>query len=194
MDQPVYTTYQISQYLSVDITTVMSWIDDGKLSAYKTPGGHRRVPHRDFIEFLNKYKMPIPEGLNGGTRKVLVVDDEPQVARLVERTIKKIDPTIDVQIASDGFEAGRKLESYTPDLVVLDINLPGVDGFKICKNIRASEDTKNIKILAISGAAGDENKRKILACGADEFMAKPFDINSFSVSIKRLLSLRTKVA
>ncbi len=192
MDQPVYTTFQISQYLSVDITTVMSWIDDGKLSAYKTPGGHRRVPHRDFIEFLNKYKMPIPEGLTGGTRKVLVVEDEPQMSRLVERTIKKIDSSIDIQIASDGFEAGRKLESYTPDLVVLDINLPGVDGFKICKNIRASEDTKNIKILAVSGAVGDENKRKILSCGADEFMAKPFEINSFSVLIKRLLNLRSK--
>lgn len=189
MDQPVYTTFQISQYLSVDITTVMSWIDDGKLSAYKTPGGHRRVPHRDFLEFLKKYKMPVPQGLPGGARKVLVVDDEPQMVRMVVRYIKKIDGSLEIETAEDGFEAGRKMESYTPDLVILDLNLPGIDGFKVCKNIRAS-DKKDVKILAMSGQGSDENRRKIISCGADEFVAKPFDMDAFAVLIRRLLDLK----
>ncbi len=192
MDQPVYTTYQISQFLSVDITTVMTWIDDGKLAAYKTPGGHRRVPHKDFLEFLKKYKMPVPSGLSGGAKKVLVVDDEQPIIRLVDRFIKKIDETLQVDSATDGFEAGRKLESDTPDLVILDLNLPGMDGYKVCKNIRAADKKKNIKILAISGQATEETKRKILGCGADEFLPKPFEMEVFAQSVRRLLDLKSK--
>jgi excisionase family DNA binding protein len=192
MNQPVYTTFQISQYLSVDITTVMSWIDAGKLTAYKTPGGHRRVPHKDFLEFLKKYKMPVPSEILNPSPKVLVVDDEPSVQKLVQRFIKKIDENVEITSATDGFEAGRKLESGTPDLVILDLNLPGMDGFKVCKNIRAAESTKDVKILAISGEGTDENKRKILSCGANEFMAKPFDPDSFATLIRKLLDLKQK--
>jgi excisionase family DNA binding protein len=193
MDQPVYTTFQISQYLSVDITTVMSWVDDGKLSAYKTPGGHRRVLQSDFLEFLRKYRMPVPAALGGtANRKVLIVDDEPQTLRLINRLIKKIDEKLGIDMAADGFEAGRKLEVFAPDLVVLDLNLPGIDGFKVCKTIRSGERSKRTKILAISGSNSDENRKRILSCGADEFMAKPFEADAFAVAIKRLLDIRSK--
>src|SRR5690348_12569296 len=74
--QAVYTTFEISRFLAVDITTVMAWTDQGKLSAYKTPGGHRRVPGTDLLAFLLRYKMPVPQELQKGSRRVLLVDDD----------------------------------------------------------------------------------------------------------------------
>lgn len=185
----IYTTYEISQSLQVNITTVMSWINQGKLLAYKTPGGHRRVFHDDLIAFLKKYKMPIPPEFQKKYKRVLVVDDDPQVARLINRLLKKIDAKLEIETAKDGFEAGRLVEIFSPDLVILDLMLPGVDGFTVCQKIRKDKKKKDVKILAISGQNTKENEAKVLKCGADAFLAKPFQVEVFNKFISRLLSL-----
>ena len=188
MEDQIFTTYEISRALSVDITTVMSWIDQGKLSAYKTPGGHRRVPKSDLLHFLKKYKMPIPLGLKHDEKRALIVDDDEQIIRLILRVLKKWDPKLKVETAKDGFEAGQKLESFSPHLVVLDLMLPGINGFRICKNIRSNKKTKEIKILAISGENTEETRKNFLNYGADGFLAKPFSIETFNHTINKLLS------
>ena len=187
MIKPVYTTFDISRFLSVDITTVMKWVDEGKIPAYKTPGGHRRVTHANFIDFLERFNMPVPPALAKQGRNVLVVEDDVATLRLFDRFLKKTDPEIVVEKARDGFEAGQKLESFHPDLVILDINLPGVDGFRVCKTIRSTEKTRRTRILAVSGHSTPDRRSKILQCGADEFLAKPFSLDVFSEKIKELI-------
>ncbi len=177
MDEQVYTTYQISKICSVDITTIMAWVDDGKLRAYRTPGGHRRVLHRDLVSFLKKYNMPIPRDVREGGQKVLIVDDEPMTVRLITRALAKIDKDLQIETAHDGFEAGQKLETFHPDLVILDILLPGVDGFRVLKNIRNHKNNQNIKICVISGVDIETTKAKALKAGADAFIAKPFNFD-----------------
>ncbi len=186
MPKSILTTFEISKYLEADITTVMSWIDDGKIAAYKTPGGHRRVLRKDFVDFLTRHKMPIAPELLRADNNILIVDDDPQILRLLTRLLKKLDEGFAIETAQTGFEAGRKLEKAAPDLVILDLRLPGIDGFEVCKNIRADEKTKHAKILAISGAASEDKKKKILQCGADEFLAKPFTVEEFYDALKKL--------
>jgi len=186
--QRVYTTHKISKFCSVDITTVMAWIDDGKLPAYKTPGGHRRVLQPDLVEFLQRYRMPIPLELQKRGNRVLIVDDDPQIVQSISKILKRLDHT-EIETATDGFEAGRKLETFLPDLVILDLMLPGMDGFQVCKNIRGSKKQQNVKILAITGQDTEENRKRIMSCGATAYMSKPLQGDGLTSKIAALLEL-----
>ena len=189
MKKTVYTTHDISRICCVNISTVMGWIDAGRLPAYKTPGGHRRVQHRALLRFLDEFKMPVPPDLTDGRTRVLVVDDEPQAVEFICKAIRRIGPEIEVAAAADGFEAGRKIESFMPDLVILDIFLPGIDGFRVCRDIRNSPTADRIRILAISGQDSPELRKRILECGADDFLGKPFDMQSLAPKVSALLGI-----
>lgn len=188
MQEPIYTTYQVSQFCRVRLPTVIKWINDGKLAAYKTPGGHRRINKPDLVNFLKKYNMPIPSELAQDLAKILVVDDDPLVVRLLTTILKEGNSKYEIASASDGFSAGSQIMSMHPDLVVLDIKLPGIDGYKVCANIRDNNETSNIKILAVTGYNSPEVKEKIMACGADDFIIKPIDKKDFLKRVKKLLS------
>ena len=83
-----------------------------------------------------------------GKKKILVIDDEPEVGELVSELVKSSFPFIDVKIVYNGFSAGRILSDYFPDMIILDIMLPGVNGFDVCQQIRTSGFLKGTKILA----------------------------------------------
>lgn len=188
MEKKIFTTYDVSQYCSVDLSTVINWIEEGKLLAYKTPGGHRRVKKEDLVHFLKEYQMPIAADLvKRERRRVLIVDDNRTVVDLITRALKKLKRKCEVDSAFDGFEAGRKLVTFEPDLVILDLMLPGIDGFKVCKNIRMDKKTKHIKVLAITGFDSPENRKKIFSSGANDYLAKPLEVSDLLERVEKLL-------
>lgn len=117
----------------------------------------------------------------------MIVDDERAVVDLIVRAIKKLKKKCVVDTAFDGFEAGRRLITFEPDLVILDLMLPGIDGFKVCKNIRMDKKTKHIKVLAITGFDTPENRKKILSSGANDYLAKPFEVSDLLEHVEKLL-------
>jgi len=188
VQKKILTTYDVSQYCSVDLSTVINWIDQGRLLAYKTPGGHRRVKKEDLVHFLKEYQMPIPGDLvNRQKSRILIVDDDRSVVDLIVRAIRKLKKRCEVETAFDGFEAGRKLVAFQPDLVILDLMLPGIDGFKVCRNIRMDKKTKHVKVLAITGFDTQENQKKIFSAGANDYLPKPLEVNELLGHIEKLL-------
>lgn len=180
-----YTTVNISRLLNVTSSTVARWIDGGKLEAFVTPGGHRRVNTGNLKEFLVKHKMPLPREMGTDKKKILVVEDETDVLKAIVRILKAGKEKYRIFTATDGFHAGTLTCGCDPDLIILDIMLPGIDGFKVCELIR--KQNKKIKILAITGYPTEENKKKILNSGADAFLPKPFDMKELSKNVKMLL-------
>src|SRR5258708_19094466 len=188
----LFTTFETAKLLGVDMGTIIDWCQQEKLAAFKTPGGHRRINPQDLLNFLRQYKMPIPPSLSQlSSLKCLVVDDEPEVRRVVAHAIKSLDPDADVDQAGDGFEAGAKALDSFPNLVVLDIGLPGMNGFNVCKRLRADPRFKNTKILAITGRDTPDIKKRILDAGADDYFPKPFDPKELKERLSRLLGLQT---
>lgn len=186
------TTHEISQYLHVDFKTVINWCEEGKLHAYKTPGGHRRVQPDDFLTFLQQYSLPVPpkfEGRVKGTLKILIVDDEEQVRRVIRRSLRRHIPYAELFEAQDGFEAGKLILDTLPHLVILDLKLPGVDGFRVCANIKQDQRFRGTKILAVTGQNTEENKQKIIKEGADDYLPKPFDIKVLIEKVFNLLNI-----
>lgn len=192
---PPLTTREIGRYLHVDLTTVINWCEQGKLRAYKTPGGHRRVQPRNFLEFLQEYGMPVPAEFSQrlkGAIKILIVDDEADIRKVVRRVIKRLIPSAEIFEAQDGFEAGKLASDSLPNLVVLDLKLPGIDGFRVCADFKKDERFEQTKILAITGQDTPENHQRILQTGADDYLPKPFDVSQLREKIERLLDLPKK--
>jgi two-component system, OmpR family, response regulator len=164
-----------------------------------TPGDFRLFSEQQALERINYIRKLINQGKSLDeikrmniekpcSKSVLIVDDDREVSDLIKDVLKgKIDA--DIVVAYDGFVAGKLLGEMIPDLLILDLHLPGVDGFKVCESARQDLRLKHIKILAITGYDSDELSQKITACGADEYLTKPFNIQELFGVISRLLHL-----
>jgi two-component system OmpR family response regulator len=187
MNKQTYTTFDIAKLLDVYPTTVAKWVDEGKLKAFNTPGGHRRVLADDLAVFMRQHKMPIPEELISGQPRILVVDDDPDILKAISSYLGSKDGAYQVFTAADGFAAGQMVAQHRPDLVLLDIKLPGIDGIKVCEQIK--EQYPGTKVVAITGYATQENRERMAKAGADAFLAKPFRMKTVLAIIQELLAV-----
>jgi len=195
MNKKIFTTYEIAQHCHVTPRTVIQWINEGKLKAFRTPGNHSRIETEEFLDFLHRYHMPIPAdvmGDNSGARKrILIVDDDGEVVDSIQRFLKR-EKIYDLEVAFDGFEAGRKFSDFVPDLIILDIRMKGLDGFQLCSSIRGNPKNKNVKMLLISGLIEDKDIRRIRESGADDYLAKPFSNKELRNKVMGLLNLNRR--
>lgn len=105
-------------------------------------------------------------------QRVLIVDDEPRNQRIITETL--YDGCMDLKCVSSGEEALSVMEEFRPDLVLLDIMMPGIDGYEVCKKIRANPKLSLTKVVLVSGKAMIEERLKGYEVGADDYMTKPF--------------------
>lgn len=118
---------------------------------------------------------------------VLIIDDDKAARRMIHKVLRRLWPEADIHEAGDGFDAGQKVATLLPFLVVLDLNLPGVNGVDICRSIRSDERLKQTRVLAITGHAIEESKLEVLEAGADAFLAKPLELQPLRSCLERLL-------
>ena len=188
MKRKAFGTHYIARICQVTPPAVIRWLEDGKISSFTTGGGHRRVWDLDLIAFLKEHNMPIPADLAASAKqKILVVDDEPENRRLINRVIAHHFPEVEVHEAVNGFEAGHKVSALLPTLVVLDLQLPGVNVLDVCRMIRGDERLRKIKILVITGQDVEESRIRALEAGADDFLGKPFPVDELAAGIGRLM-------
>ena len=118
--------------------------------------------------------------------RILVVDDEPEAVELVEFNLKQAGYA--VSTAVDGAEALKKARSQTPDLIVLDVMLPEMDGFEICKTLRDEAPTARTPILMLTAKAAEIDRVLGLELGADDYLTKPFSPRELLLRIKKILA------
>ena len=172
MSDRLYTTNQLAKLFGVVPTTVIDWIEAGKLEAFKTLGGHRRITHLAVLDFLRRHGLPSPPAFAELTPKVVVLDDEPEVLNLFGRILSKGLPKTEVILVDHPVEALMRIGAERPQLVVFDIYMPDMDGFEFCRRLRESL-THSLRLLAISGDSTQETQRRVLDSGADRFLGKP---------------------
>ncbi len=182
----IYTTHEVSRLLHVNPRSVINWIDQNLLPSYRTPGGHRRIRRDDLLTFLRKHQIPTPPSLmDSGNFNVLIVDDEEEITQLMKAYFER-KGGFQVTTVSDGISALLEVGRARPDLLVLDIMIPGVDGVEVCRRIKAGSSASTI-IIAISGQS--ELKEKILQAGADIFLTKPIDFENLYSQVRALLRI-----
>ena len=184
------STFAIAKLLHVDPGSVANWIDRGLLHAHRTPGGHRRVAHEDLLSFVREHQMPVPPELAPAPPRVLVVDDEVAVTQLVARAIETAHPDYEVVQAHDGFAAGTILATLKPDVVVLDLRMPGIDGYEVCRLIKSQGATRHAVVIAVTAYPSWENEERIRRCGAAAYLTKPLDLTALVGEIDRAMANR----
>jgi DNA-binding response OmpR family regulator len=122
---------------------------------------------------------------------VLVADDEPTMLELVARHLRSMDkPKLEVLEASDGDEAWRVAQERLPDLVVLDVMMPGMSGWEVCRKIRQDASLAHTGVLMLTGIGESLNETTSPLFGADDYVDKPFDFQSLDEKIKNVLASR----
>lgn len=122
-------------------------------------------------------------------KKIMIVDDDPNVSLLVEMTLKK-DHKFDLVVCASGEEALEMMKKEKPDLVLLDIMMPGIDGFEVCSRIKSSPETKFVSVIILSSRREVTDKVKGMNIGADDYIVKPFDPDELLSRIKAQLRIR----
>jgi DNA-binding response OmpR family regulator len=117
------------------------------------------------------------DALDSGKRKVLVVDDDEQLVELIVDQLLR-DGRFEVRSVNNGFDAGMTVKEYRPDLIILDVMLPDINGKEVCQRVRTEQSMDEVKIICISGMVEANKVQELRDAGANDFMRKPFDVDA----------------
>jgi len=188
--EDILTVFKASKQCNVSPKTIINWIESGHITAYKTVGGHRRIKQSDLVAFMTKQGIPIPEDMSvEGRTRILVVDDDPIIVETIVQSLEEDEHDYEVISASDGFEAGIQVNHFKPHLLILDIMMPDIKGYEVCKKIKGDEETKDIKIIVLSAYLDEEKFKKMKEHGADVCFSKPLPLPQLKEEVARLLGL-----
>lgn len=183
----VFTTGEVADVCGISQQTVIRCFDTGKLKGFRVPGSRfRRIPRDALIQFMKANNISLDQ-LQVGKKRVLVVDDDPAILEMLVELLER-EGRFEVQTASTGFDAGMRCKEFRPDVIILDYMLPDINGNAVCRTIRADKSMEGVKIIIVSGVVNREDVAKLLECGADDFIQKPFKIDHMINRITELVS------
>ncbi len=148
-DDAVMTTRQVAEALGVSLRTAQLWVENGVLSAWKTAGGHRRISRRSVENLLAERSQALAEQTRGPL-KMLVVEDEPNLLRLYEMNVEAWDLPVELITARNGYEGLVQIGEQHPALLVADLNMPGMDGFKMIESLRENPAYRDLEIIVVT--------------------------------------------
>lgn len=176
-DAELLTPAELAKRLRVSPITLRKWADKGLIQSQTTLGGHRRYPLSEVERLLQRKES------NHSRLRIMIVDDDPFVSAVLQEFLTGRHPSIAVEVAGDGFAAGRKLATFTPDIVLLDLMMPGLNGFEVCRHIKDDPATTQIRVIAMTGYPTEENITRILSAGAEACLSKPVDTGKLLAAI-----------
>ncbi len=186
----VFTTGEAAKICKVSQQTIIRCFDSGQLKGFRVPGSRfRRIPRDQLYSFMKDNGIPT-DALESGKRKVLLVDDDVELVELISDVLDK-DGRFDVRIANNGFDAGMLVKEYGPDLIVLDVMLPDINGKEVCQRVRKDHTPEEVKIICISGMVEEDKIADLKAAGANEFLHKPFEVDTLIDRMCRMLDIET---
>ena len=171
---PLLTTGQAARLCAVDPRTIARWADAGLVLSHRTAGGRRRMLRSDLRAFMRDHGMPVVGDDPAHPVRIAVVDDDARVVKVLLRVLGRIAPGADCRSARDGFSAGALVTSFQPELVFLDIVMPGLSGVEVCEHIRSTPGLAATAVVIVSGNLSDKLRTRLTACGANRFIPKPF--------------------
>lgn len=173
----VFTTGEAAKICKVSQQTIIRCFDNGSLKGFRVPGSRfRRIPREQLYSFMKENGIPT-EALESGKRKLLIVDDDEELVELMVDVFAR-DGRFEIKTANNGFGAGMLVKEFRPDLVILDVMLPDINGKEVCQRVRNDPSMKTVKIICISGMVEQDKIADLMAAGANDFMNKPFSVES----------------
>lgn len=165
------TPAEAAAMMKVSPVTLRAWSQRGLLEADITPGGHRRYSR----EVMERFRRTWNPNSNKGPIRILIVDDDPSLLGFLAEFLGDQGNKTIVETAMNGFDAGQKLLTFRPDVVLMDQMMPGMKGTEVCRRIKELPGNAPIRVLAMSGYLTPEVEQDLLDAGAERCFAKPLD-------------------
>ena len=178
------TTGEVARRCQVSVGTVKNWIEAGQLEAFRTPGGHFRIKSSALQQFQSAFGFPADPD---DRPRILVVDDQREFVDLAIDSLKVLLPDARLEGAGGGYEALLRIGSLQPHVLLLDLRMPGLDGFEVCRRVKEAPASKGTRIVAMTGFVDDQAEARALACGADAFISKRAGVAALVRQVKTLL-------
>ncbi|HND51729.1 MAG TPA: response regulator [Pirellulaceae bacterium] len=189
----VFTTGEAAKICKVSQQTIIRCFDNGTLKGFRVPGSRfRRIPRDQLFAFMRDNGIPT-DALESSKRKLLIVDDDEELVDLLRDAFER-DGRFEIKVANNGFEAGMLVKEFRPDLVVLDVMLPDINGKEVCQRVRSDATLDTVKIICISGMVEQDKVAELRAAGANDFMQKPFTVDRLMERACDLLEIERPVA
>lgn len=155
-DPELCSTREAAALLGVSLRTAQLWVESGVLRAWKTAGGHRRILKSSVNALLQDRKHALEGTVRAGQFKLLIVEDDADLMKLYRLHVEAWGLPIDLIGASNGFEGLIRIGEAKPNLVIADLSMPGMDGFRMIRSLYANPDFKNMDIVVVTALGKDE--------------------------------------
>ena len=169
-----FTTGQIARICGVSIATVQKWVDSGELGSFRIPitAVDRRVPRETLLAFMKKYKVPTDELEPKEHYRVLIAEDDTAYRKQLERIMGDMNKPVKVETVTDGIQALVRAGELKPNLIVLNLRIPGMDSLKMIEFLKTSTEWKGTKTVVLSELTAEE-KAKLEELNTDSIIPKP---------------------
>jgi len=185
------STKQAASIIGVSHRTIQLWVESGILQAWKTAGGHRRITMQSVARLVDQRHAALAPAAAArpapaGRKKLLAVDDDATLLRLYELEMSGWGMEFDMIKASNGFEALIRIGEAKPDLLISDLSMPGMDGFRMIRTLRADAAYADMAIIVVSGL--DKTTVTSMGLPADiPFFSKPVPFPGLRTAVEHVL-------
>ncbi|MFM8324091.1 MAG: response regulator [Pirellulaceae bacterium] len=184
----VFTTGEAAKICKVSQQTIIRCFDNGTLKGFRVPGSRfRRIPRDHLYNFMKENGIPT-DALESGKKKLLIVDDDQDLVDLMSDAFQR-DGRFELRTANNGFDAGMQVKEFRPDIVVLDVMLPDLNGKLVCQHVRSDRSLDSVKILCISGMVEPSKVTELKESGANDFLQKPFTTDTLLERVCDLIEI-----
>jgi len=187
------TTRETAAKLGLSLRTIQLWVESGVLTAWKTAGGHRRISSSSVEELLRQREAALQQRPSGNPLTLVVVEDNQQMLELYEQQIKQWDMPIHLVTASNGFEGLMHIGQWSPDLIISDLDMPGMDGFQMIEALCEKPELGHTQIAVVTGLRPEEIKAKGELPKDIMVYLKPVDFSQLEKLVKNQLNKRSSI-
>ncbi len=182
-DKAVFTTFEAAKLCHVSPLSIINWVNAGRIPAFRTPGGHRRIRREDLARFMRDNGIPLPEELRDGTgrSRVLVVDDEPHIQHYMRATLEAWGHA--VTVAPNG-RGGLEQALATPfDVIISDLRMPELGGREMLEQLRAQQPAVADRVVISTGDTVRGDTLAFLESLGRPYLRKPFTLVELRAAI-----------
>lgn len=180
------STKEAAAICKVALSTIVYWFDKGLIKGYRTPGGHRRIFRADLETFMRAHDMPVGHRLDSSHFRVLVAGPDEDLLGELTRELERLADRVEWASARSGLAAGRLVSSFRPDLLVVDLELPGIDGADLCRTLRQDPETEAMDLVFLARPERGGVSAQLRAAGARAVLDRP----PFGEPVRKLLTER----
>lgn len=190
----VYSALEVATICGVVNQTAINWIKNGHLKAFTTPGGQFRVYPEDLVKFMQARNIRVTDELKElcgdltFNKSIIIVDDDTGFNDVTAKYFGRIFEGTTIYQAYNGFEAGSIMAQYAPGVVVLDLDLPGIDGFELCKKIKEDKVYGKPIIIVVTALEEEGLEQRCKELGSVKFYKKPIDLTQLASCVKEYIN------